>query len=286
MQSVNENQNAKLTERLSETEVSDELRRQILPYADDKTLVVAGPNVAAVIGHRSEYGSSGGIGYYSQVRVFCGSQNEMQEWQWRDRYSASNDKPWLSVHNLGEIKVSVKGTKIIVEVELVNREHGKRATTFTFDALAATTLVRTLSAEEQTAFTTKVDREMDRVMTELDGLWKLKPTMVARYSGGGMMSLGTSGYVPYRRPSIKEREIRSEIGVAVFVTEEQIDHRMDDPQIRYELYVLTAKGEKAECKAEDHGYDRGDGGAFLKILEVKSDRIVINTKRGKSTISI
>lgn len=282
MQSVNENQSAKLNEQLGDTVVSEELRRQILPYADNKSLVIASPNVAAVLTSRSEWGSSGGIGYYDQVRVFCGSQSDIKEWQWRDRYSASNDKPWLAVHSIGAVKVSEKDNRVVVEVELVNNKHNNRTATYTFDPPKATA-VRTLSTEEQATFTAQVEKEVARVMAELNRLWECKPKMVNPHP----MGMGAAdGYVSYRRPSIKQQEFHPEIGVAAFVTEEQIDHRVDDPQIRYELHVLTAGSEKAECKAEDHGYDRGEGGAFLTILEIGSKRIVVNTKRGKATISL
>ena len=272
---------AKLNERLGETVISDELRRQILSHADNKSLVIASSDVAAVLTSRSEWGSSGGIGYYDQVRVFCGSQADMKEWQWRDRYSASNDKPWLSVHGIGEVKVSEKDNKVNVEVELVNNKHGKRTATYTFDP-PKPTAVKTLSVDEQATFTAQVEKEMARVMAELNRMWEFKPKMVNSHP----MGMGVSdGYVPYRRPSIKQREFHPEIGVAAFVTEEQIDHRVSDPQIRHELYVLTAGSEKAKREAEDHGYDR-EGGAFLTILEIGAERIVINAKSGKVTIAL
>ena len=236
-------------------------------------------DVAAVLTSRSEWGSSGGIGYYDQVRVFCGSQADMKEWQWRDRYSASNDKPWLAVHAIGAVKVSKKDNKVNVEVELVNNQHGNRTATYTFDPPKATA-VRTLSVDEQATFTAQVEKEVARVMAELNRLHECKPTMVNPHP----MTMA-DGYVPYRQPSIKQREFHPEIGIAAFVTEEQIDHRVSDPQIRHELYVLTAGSEKAERKAEDHGYGR-EGGAFLTILEIGAERIVINTKSGKATIAL
>lgn len=269
----------KLNERLGDTAISNELRRQILPYADNKSLVIASFNVAAVLTSRSEWGSSDGVGKYDQVRVFCGSQSDLQEWQWRDRYSASNDKPWLAVYSIGAVKTSEKDNKVIVEVELVNNKYSNRTATYTFDP-PKPTIVKTLSVDEQATFTAQVEKEVARIMSELNRLWECKPKMVNLYS----MSTADS-YMPYRRPSIKQREFHPEIGVAAFVTEEQIDHWVSDPQIRHELYVLIAGSEKAERKAEDHGYGR-EGGAFLTILEVGQEHIVINTKSRKATISL
>jgi hypothetical protein len=279
-----EEQETKLAERLGDIVISDELRRQILPYADNKSLVIASSNVAVVLTSRSEWGSSGGIGKFDQVHVFCGSQADMKEWQWRDRYSASNDKPWLRVDAIGAVEVSEKDDKVEVKVELVNKQYGNRTVTYTFDP-PKPTAVRTLSMEEQATFIAQVEKEVARVMAELNRLWECKPQMVASYPAGMTMPMGTPTYVPYRQPSIKQREFHPEIGVAAFVTEEQIDHRGSDPQIRYELYVLTAGSEKAERKAEDHGYRR-EGGAFLTIIEVGPEHIVINTKSGKQTIML
>ncbi|MBD3282298.1 MAG: hypothetical protein GF387_01695 [Candidatus Portnoybacteria bacterium] len=141
------------------------------------------------------------------------------------------------------------------------------------------TAIRTLSMKEQATFTAQVEKEVARIMSELNRLWECKPKMVNPHP----MSVADS-YMLYRQPSIKQREFHPEIGVAAFVTEEQIDHRTSDPQIRYELYVLTAGSEKAERKAEDHGYSR-EGGAFLTILEIDAECIVIKTKNGKKRIS-
>jgi len=277
---LREEQNAKLAERLlGNKEVSEELWRQILPYADNKSLVITNSDVAVVITSRSEWGSSGGIGYYDQVRVFCGSQADMKEWQWRDRYSASNDKPWLAVHAIGAVKVSEKDNKVDVEVELVNNQRGNRTVTYTFDP-PRSTAVQTLSVNEQTTFIAQVEKEVARIMAELNRLWECKPKMVNPHP----MTIA-DGYVPYRQPSIKQQEFRPEIGIAAFVTEEQIDHRVSDSQIRHELFVLTAKNKKAKSMAKDHAYD-SEGGAFLTILEVGAEHIVINTKKGRVTISL
>jgi hypothetical protein len=276
---LREKQNTKLTEKLGDMTISEELRRQILPHANNKSLVVTSSNVAAVLTSRSECGSSGGVGYYSQVRVFCGSQADLKEWQWRDRYSASNDKPWLAVHSIGVVKVSEEDDKVNVEVELVNNQHDNRTATYTFDS-PKTTSVRMLTVDEQTTFNTQVEKEVARIMAEHGRLWECKPQMVNQHP----TSMADS-YTSYRQPTIKQREFHPEIGIAAFVIEEQIDHRVSDPQIRHELYVLTAGSEKAERKAEDHGYGR-EGGAFLTILEIDREHVVINTKNGKSAITL
>lgn len=244
--------------------ISDELREQILPYASNGSLTIINPEIAVVITDRSDFGTTGGVAYYDQVHVFYGSQADMKEWQWRDRYSASNDKPWLRVHSIGAVNVVDKDDKVSVGIELVNNNHDNRTVTYTFDCLNIT-LDKKLSVDEQATFITKVEQEMARVMSGLEQLWECKPKMVSTQSIG--MS---DGYMLYKKPWIKQQQLRAEIGVAAFVIEEQIDHRVRDAQMRHSLYVLTTGSEKAECKAEDHGYT-SQGGAFLTILEINTE---------------
>lgn len=264
------------TNESKKIEITKELQQQILPYADRKSLVIVSQDVAVVITERSEYGSGGGIGYYDQVRVFCGSQSEMKEWQWRDRYSASNDKPWLGVNSIGNVKVSEKEDKVIVEVELVNGKYENRTVTYTFNPSQSIS-IQTLSVEEQASFTVLIESEIARVMTELKRFHKLKPKMLSSYAT-------VDGYVTYRQPSIKQQVFRLEIGVAAFITEEQIDHRGSDAQIRYELYVLTVDSKNAQPIAEDHGYER-EGGAFLTIIEVGVGCVIVSVgKRAEKKV--
>jgi len=267
---------AKFTERFAGVEISDELYAQILKHAADSTLTISGPDVAAVVTSRSEWGSSGGVGYWSGVRVYYGAQSDHQEWQWRDRYSADNDRPYLSIHGLGAITVTDRDGKVEIKIELKNRT-GSRSTTFTFEKKEAVP-VRTLTVDEQAAFIALVQAEQQRIMTELERMWGFKPDMIASTPGW------PSGRQPYQRPRMKQSEVRAEIGVAAFITEEQIDHHAGgDPQIRFEMYVLSAGDVKAECKAEDHGYGR-EGGAFLSILDLTAEAVTVNTKAGKRTI--
>ena len=107
-----------------EIKISEELRQQISSHENNETLTIVSPTIAVVITSRSELGSSGGIGYWSQVNVFCNGQSDMKEWQWRDRWSEIYDKPRLAIHGIGEVKIfEENGTTI--EIELINDQHGK-----------------------------------------------------------------------------------------------------------------------------------------------------------------
>lgn len=146
------------------------------------------------------------------------------------------------------------------------------------NSLMATVL---LSKEEQAIFSKQVEEEVVRIMEELNRRWKQKPTMINLYA-----TCVENIYVTYRRPSIQIKELHPEIGVAVFIAEEQIDDDHCDPQIRHTLYVHIAGREKAECMAEDHGYSYREGGACLKVIEVKREFIIIQKKKERVTISL
>ena len=228
--------------------------------------------VSVTIGRRSEYGSSGGIGYYSQVHVSYGSQKQMQEWQWRDRYSASKDRPWLSVHDIGKIEVVEGRDEVIVKVELINREHGSRTATYSFKPNVAVAAVPTLSVEEQSAFQIKLVAEIQRIMDWKQSLRDRCP----RESGAGC----------YSSPQIKRQVNLKEVGIAAFIIESQIDYLGDDRQMRLELYVFRHGNDEAELVVEDHDYNKGEGGAFLVIIDMTPEHILINTKGGKQEVKL
>lgn len=254
-------------------DVCAELKLQ-LSQCEKGNLTVVSPIIAVVTTDRSEWGSVGGIGYYDQVRVFYKSQSKMQEWQWRDRYSAGNDKPWLSVHGIGEVKVSNEGEKVVIEVELLNAKHGNRRATYEFTP--ASRDIPILTQSEQAVFVDNVDQEIVRVMANLEDLWKHKPEMPSP-------GPSASGYTSYVSPRVKQKQVWPQIGFAAFVTEEQIDHRVEDAQMRLELLVMFFPGGKtAKSIAEDHGYSR-EGGALLSIVNIDLEGITIKTKDGYAT---
>lgn len=266
---------AALAQRLGGKTVSPELSRQITKFADNKSLVVVDGDVALVVTGRN-ITSSAGVGYVDQVQCFYGSQSLMQEWQWRDCYSERNDRRYLQVYGLGEVKVFEKGTKVVVEVVLLNKDHGNRSATFEFTKLepkVVTTPAPTLALDEQAIFSAKVEKESLRIMTELEHLWECKPQMAPDGPG--------QGYHAYARPALCQQVVRPEIGVAAFVTEEQIDHRVNLAQMRREVYVVKADG-TVKCVAEDHSW----GAASLTLSDVAHNEIVICLATGSQTIKI
>jgi len=269
---LREEQNEKLRAILGDdVVVSEALGRQILPFVDNPTLIVASPNVAAVLQETSGYGSTGGVGKWSEIIVFCGDEFDSQGWNWRDRFSANNDRPWERVLRLEDIKVSRTDGQILVEVEMVNGR-GKNTVEFVFTPPPEPKKVRELSAEEQAAFLTKFEEEIARIMREHKSRWEQK-------------AISQDGSNSFSRPVVKRKICREEYGVAAVVTEEQIDFRVSDPQMRKNLYVLTVGTDEAKLMAQDNGYER-EGGAFLTLIDVNFDNVVIRNKGGQEKIAL
>ena len=277
-------ENVSLDDRLDGITITDDLRNQLVKYAKNKVLKVVNPNLAVVATERSEWGSSGGIGYWDQVRVLYGNQEQMQEWNWRHRFDSDLDKPELVIHDIGKVEVIEKDGGVVVEVEITNVRHPSRKATFAFQPLISQTTI--LSAEEQQAFTALFQSEKERVLADLIERWTHKPTMPASYPAGMMMPAGTPSYIPYQQPFTHQLVLRTDIGVGAFVTEQQIDHFSTDKQMRHELYLLTHGKTQAELVADSNGYERREGGSFLTIIEVSRSQVLINTKSGKRTIKL
>lgn len=249
-----------------------------------ESLTVANPDAFCWLSSRSEWGSSGGVGYFDKVHAYYFGQTKMVEFQWRDRYSHSADKPWLKVNNLEAAAVSFEGKTATVSVMLVNND-SKRPHKFTFEHKEIPAVIE-ISKNEQETFAGAVDKTIEGVMARKFELWHLKPQMVAKYPAGMVMPMGTPTYVNYRQPSVKQKVVRANIGVAAFVIEEQIDHCVDDPQTRYELYVMTHKESLPRLITEDHGYERNEGSRVIAIVELNQDSILINTQSGQRTLKI
>ena len=264
------------TDKLDGLVISEGAKGWLNTLRGFSNVVAPSPDVVVCVTNRSEYGGSGGIGYFDSVRVYYHGQTQMKEWQWRDRWSASNDRPWLSIHEIGKIDVSVSEGKATVTVEVKNRDpRGNRSAVFTFEHKEETT-VQTLSESDQQAFTAKVDAEMDRIMAHLNKMWKLKPTMLDL----------RGNYAAYYQPKVKEQIVRANIGLAVFVTEEQIDARDGHRQMRYELYVMTSEDTQSRRLAEDHAYEPREGSGVIAIVDVNRDKITINTRHGQRELAV
>ncbi|MFA5047617.1 MAG: hypothetical protein WC516_01100 [Patescibacteria group bacterium] len=270
-----------LAKVLGDQVVSDDLREftEELMQAQRrgiKKVVVLNPDVAVFLMSRSEWGGSGGIAYFDQVIPYYHGQSQLQEWQWRDRYDAGRDRHDLCVNDLGEVQLDEENGKARITVELVNTKYRNRRAEFTFEPPTKKT-PRTPKLDEAklAAFTQEVKVAIDGLMEQKNRLYACKPPMYSE----------SRDQTPYRKPTIKQKIVSARSGLGVFIIEEQIDHRIDDPQMRYELYVM-APGQEPRMVYEDHSYDKAEGSAVIAILRILDDAIVLNTRRGQETVPI
>ena len=168
-------------------------------------ITIAAPLVAVIHSERSEYGGSGGIGYFSQVTVVCGQATEMKEWQYRDRYDASRDAWHLAVHSIGEVKVKRDGTTVTVDVELKNNREGSRHATWTFTGSKESTATPALDEAAQEAFRATFQATAEAELARLNEMHALKNPMVSRHGGH---------YTSYQQPRIKQQLVRADLGIA------------------------------------------------------------------------
>jgi hypothetical protein len=266
-------------EALKDATVSDANRTAMIQYrAQDghwNTVKVVSPDLVVCNADRHEHGGSGGIGMFCQARVWYKGQTQMKEWQWRDRYSPNRDNPSMVIHGIGKVSQSVSSAgKVEIKVELVNTQHGNRSTAFTFEDKDATT-APVLSNRDQVAFTSSFEKERNRVLAQLMKLWPLKPKM-----------LTSKGQSNYGQPAIKQQVEDASIGIGAFVTEEQIDHRHENRQVRFELRMMKFGDKESQLVLEDHGYEETEGSRVISIIELTPKAVVVNTHSGKKTIEL
>ncbi|MFA5029304.1 MAG: hypothetical protein WC518_00955 [Patescibacteria group bacterium] len=250
---------------------------------------VLDPDTAVFLVARSEWGGSGGIGYFDQVVIYHHGRDQMQEWQWRNRYSSSADRHDLCINDLGQIQIDERGGQVKITVELVNEEYGNRIAEFVFEPTEATPSPPKLNETEQAAFEGEVDAAIAQILAQKMASWRLKPKMYQDYGDQKygvviQMPMGTPGQVSYRTPSVRHRIISARLGLAVFVAEEQIDHRIADPQLRYELYVMVP-GQEPRLIYENHAYESA-GSAAIAVLRLEEDHVVLSTEGRQEAVAL
>jgi hypothetical protein len=267
--------------------VSETLRSFLVRQAESgkgiSFLKIITPDVAVIKSSRSEWGGSGGIGYFDQVRAYFHGQTAMQEWQWRDRYSERNDRHDLCVQGFGDVTITEEDDRVSVKVVLENRSYRNRTASFYFKRVKQSAEA-VLSKKQQKAFSAKFNQAKEEVLADLERLYKCKPQMLANYAGVHSIPFGSPAYVAYQVPRIKQEEVRPEFGIGAFVSIEQIDHHGKDPQLRYELYVVDKSSSRVLL--EDHSYEKEEGSALIAIIDLSRNEIVVNTRGGKRALKI
>ncbi len=239
----------------------------------------------ALVSGRNEWGSSGGVGYYSQAVMIFQDHSEIKEWCYRDRYDSYKDDWSLCIEKIGQIKSEQKGERISFRIELLNKNKS-RWTEFSFAFKPEEVTALTLSIEDRSVFKEQVDETIANLLAIKEERWIGQPEMI-RYSEISQQLLpGESIYVKYQKPTLQQKVLREGNGIAVFVLVEQIDHRVSDPQLRYELYSLKHGQSQATLLIEDHSYDRSEGNAMISVIDLNSSMVKLKTRKGEQIIRL
>lgn len=117
---------------------------------------------------------------------------------------------------------------------------------------------------EQNEFTLIVEAAIDEQMARLRQLWRAKPKIRN-----------------YREPYVEQELIRVNLGIAAFVTSEQIDERgLDNPQMRYELFLVRHGHNETLRIHEDHAYAREQVECYIRIISLEPGEIIISNRGG------
>jgi len=281
-----EKQEKKLVEELGDTKIDKDLFQQLIPFVGNETLTIHASNVAAVITGRSNSVSGAGVGRYSQVTVFYKGKRVMEEFQYRSAISASGDSPQYNWNGIAGIKVIDESSESVkIGVELKARKYDNQIEEFSIDLLKGVNIpeAKQLTEREQARFICRFEKQKSAILLGFEENWEKRPTMFAKPIDTTSISTGRPSC--YHQPRIIKSQMYSEIGVAVFVIEVQIDHRGADRQMARYLYVLTSdqgEDEAMEIMAKENGY----GCVTLTIIEVNQQMITIDTVSGRREIAI
>lgn len=226
--------------------------------------------IIAYIGGRSEYGNSGGIAMFSQIIIWLNGQEAMKEFQYRDRYSGSNDNYANDFGNVKIIAVKVNGEYFDVEVKATPRGESFSPQIVNFRIKNGKLKSNSsLNQEEQKNFLSLYSTIKEDKMSQARKFHS-KQT-------GTCMARDYSGYVSYPDPSISSEATRPEIGVGAFVTKECIDAVVNNLQWRYTLYLVNNQTVKEIC--QDNAYEPSDASIFG--LEIFGDELKYSTQGGR-----
>lgn len=238
------------------------------------------------ITERSEWGQSGGIARFSRVGVWQDGQVQEREFQYRDRWSADRDNYGNDFKSADIESVTKEEDDVIVRVSAkpFRAGYNPRPIEFRFSKASQTVIIPDLSEEEQGQFEAFFKGEMDRVMREKLRLREFTPKR-AYISPHLPVWHDPTGLIPYEQPSIVSEAMDKRAGLGAFITREQIDHDVSDPQLRYELYVAKYGQEEAQRMIEDHAYLFREGDPSIMGLEITGSKVAFTTRTGRKEIN-
>jgi len=244
---------------------------------------------AVFLGGRSEYGSSGGIGYFSKVIVFAEGEDQEKEFQYRDRYSASKDNWNYQFSDLKIKKVDEEGDKTKISISAIAGKGNSTNVDFQFEKKTkAVEQKEKLSLDEQMDFRNQIDDFIQNILSE----------KASKIKGNTHFDKMNGGYSSWNQPKLQELKIDAENGTAVFSVIENIGYgspvEIDMPQNRCELY-LAQYGKEIQEIARDHAYVVGVehpsyervknvesyGDPTMQNIKIKADKITYSGRGGK-----
>lgn len=235
-------------------------------------------DVVIVLALRKHWSSASAIAHYSQLHVFADGVTASKEWRYRDQ--SANEDYQYKFDSLGMVVTYREDNELFVNTGLLT---GDRYADLghTFNLKIPEEGLREhpkLSEEELAELWQNVERERARMRKHLEELRERKPRMLASMPGTA------DGYQNYTQPKVGKVTVL-DTGVAYFITEEQIDHRTNNRQMRYALYVMKTGDKEARRVTEDHAYENLRN-AFVRVIDISPDEVTVETSEQTVTIAL
>ena len=234
--------------------------------------------VIVYVDERSEYGASGGIARFSQIKLWVNGATDMKEFQYRDRYSASNDNyayDFKEVKILDIERISKNQLSVRVQAKPGNKSFSPIEIEFSIE----------VSEQEISVRTTKEEREKFLAFFEKtkEDVLKSYPKSNQTYFKKPLFNGDFSGHMQFPEPSISLSESKPKQLIGIFVTKEVIDAKVDILQTRYRLYLVDGKSYKEIY--EDHAYS-SEGDASIIGVEISGKKVAFTTRDGRKEHSL
>src|SRR3989344_3294190 len=272
----------KITEVLASPAINPALKLQLEGHQDDpyvEDCFLASPEISVVAACRYDYSDGGGVARYSLLHVLYKDEVQVREWQYCDKYSHSKDRRDLMILKIGGkgTKAKEEGDSITVVVECVPpKEYSPRFVTFKFKRKADDAIVAhiKLPEDEQEGFDKWVRQEGKRKLNQMLKIWN-----------GNTHTMPTPhGRVRYRQPRITSVEVNKPIGVAIIITEEQIDcDTLGNTQMQQKALLLMWKGKTVKVVHEEHAY-LTVGSANIDVVGISPKAVTLGTQSGQKSV--
>lgn len=273
----------RFSEIAGEIQLSDSLLAYLVNL-EPEIVHIVDSNLAVAKKPRSEYGGSGGCGYYDQLHVYFRGQTIMKEFMWRDRYSAANDRPYLSINSIDNVGIQ-ENEDIVNIIVTVSNGYGSRNVSFELENKPVSMSV--LTAEQLDEFESRVNQQIDKILIDREPgeLRLMVETTVNHNNRRNKKTPSIFDEAAYKTSSLKQKVINPVCGVAAFVTEEQIGHQGDDRQMMFSLYVMKDGMEEADLLLRDSAYQRREKrSGLIAISNLMPDAVSVSTDSGPMTI--